>query len=295
MAQSEGHSRVIHIDPIERHLLLEGIFLRYGHDFRQYAVASLNRRLADMMGKFGETHLLGLLHKTLHSPDFFRQILPYFTINTTEFFRDPSFFKSLREQVLPVLKTYPSLNVWIAGCSTGEELYSLAILLKEEGLYSRATIYATDINPQVLRKASDGIYDLSVMQSFARNYVQAGGKFSPSDYYTAEYGLARFDPALRENVMFSEHNLATDEAFVEAHLILCRNVLIYFSRELQHRVHGLFLRSLAPGGYLGLGSKETLRFSNVVTQFNTSIEHEHIYRAKRHAQVPSGESPGRSP
>lgn len=271
------------VSSIERHLFLEGIFLRYGHDFRGYAMASLNRRLDDLLVRFSERSLLDLLARVLESPELFREMLPYLTINTTEFFRDPEFFKTLRDQGIPLLKTYPSLNIWVAGCSSGEELLSLAIILKEEGLYDRSTIYATDINPHVLKRAREGIFDLSSIQAFTKNYVLAGGKRSPSEYYTAEYGLARFDPSLRENVMFSEHNLATDGVFVEAHLILCRNVFIYFSRDLQNRVCDLFSKSLVHRGLLGIGSKETLKFCDTGNRFDSPIDSPHLYQLKAHA------------
>ena len=205
-------------------------------------------------------------------------MLPLFTIGTTEFFRDPEFFKSLRTKVLPVLHTYAHSRLWVCGCSSGEELYSLAILLREEGLSERTTIFATDVNPAALAAARDGIYSNETMQTFTKNYVAAGGKRSPSEYYTAQYGLARMDPALRDNVVFSPHNLVTDHVFTEAHLILCRNVLIYFNRDLQDRVFWLFHQSLALRGFLGLGSKESLRFSAVSEVFSPVDSDHKIYQ-----------------
>lgn len=268
------------VDPVERHLFLEGIFLRYGYDFRQYAEASLNRRLANLLVEYKTKSLLDVLKVVLDSPDRFREILPSLTINTSEFFRDPLFFRTLREHVIPVLKTYSKISVWIAGCSTGEEVLSTAILLKEEDLYKRATVHATDINPEVIKRAKGGIYELSNMQTYNRNYVLAGGTKSPSEYYTAEYGLARFDPSLLENVVFSEHNLVTDAGFLEAHLILCRNVLIYFNRALQDRALRLFAESLAFRGFLGIGPKESIRFSELSTYFEKLRPDQNIFTLK---------------
>lgn len=271
---------MIEIDGVERHLFLEGILLRYGYDFRQYAEASFTRRLVDILEKYKKQNLIELLQLILSSPTVFKEILPALTIGTTEFFRDPLFFKSLKEKVIPVLKTYPSLNIWIAGCSTGEEVISMAVLLKEADLLKRTTIYATDINPLALKRAQEGIYDLTVVQSFARNYALSGGEETPTQYYTAEYGLARFNPELRERVVYSEHNLVTDDVFCEAHLILCRNVLIYFSRDLQGRVFNLFERSLGAKCFLGIGSKESLRFSTENAKFEMIDAAQNIYRSK---------------
>lgn len=268
------------IDPVERHLFLEGIFLKYGYDFRQYAEASLNRRLEALLDRYKAESLLVILNKILESNLFFREVLPYLTINTTEFFRDPKFFRSLRESVLPVLKTYSRITIWVAGCSTGEEVISLAIMLSEENLLARTTIYATDISPTVLKTAKSGIYELSTMANFNKNYVAAGGTKSPSEYYSTEYGLARFAPSLIENVVFSEHNLVTDAPFVEAHLVLCRNVLIYFNRELQNRAFQLFARSLIFRGFLGIGSKESTRFSSVAGFLEAVDGPQNIYNLK---------------
>lgn len=280
------------VDPIERHLFLEGIFIKYGYDFRQYSEASMDRRLNYLLNRYQLSSLLQVLHKAIEDTQFFREILPSLTINTTEFFRDPFFFKSIREQVIPVLKTYPTLNIWIAGCSTGEEVISLAIILKEEGLLNRTTIHATDINPEVLKKARDAIYESSAVQNFVKNYVASGGNRSSSEYYTAEYGLVRFDPSLLENVVFSEHNLATDSVFTEAHLILCRNVLIYFSRELQNRVFNLYSQSLVYRGFLGIGTKESLRLSSSYALFDTLEFDQHIFQLKASAKKTTGTSRG---
>ncbi len=260
--------------------------MKYGYDFRQYAETSLNRRLNALQDRFQTESLLEILRRVLDSSETFREILPLLTINTTEFFRDPTFFRALRESVLPALQTYPRIRIWTAGCSTGEELLSLAMILKEEGLYDRSTIYATDINPRVIQKAKDAIYDHSIIQLFNKNYAAAGGSRSPSEYYTADYGLVRFAPDLLDNVVFSEHNLATDAVFVEAHLILCRNVLIYFTRSLQNRALELFSQSLIFKGYLALGSKESLRFSTTAEDFDSIDASNRIFRL-RHRPNPA--------
>lgn len=268
------------IDPIERHLFLEGLLLRYGYDFRQYAEASLNRRLVSLLTRFQTNSLLDLLKMAMNSHDTFKKILPALTINTTEFFRDPLFFKALREEVFPVLETYSKNTIWVAGCSTGEEVLSLAIALDEAGLYPRCTIYGTDINPDVIKVAKEGIYDANHIQLFNKNYAAAGGIKSPSDYYTTGYGLVKFNPRLLDNVVISEHNLVSDSVFLEANLILCRNVLIYFSRELQDRAFDLFARSLVFKGFLGIGSKESLRFSKSASYFDSFNSMQKIYSLK---------------
>lgn len=271
---------MINIDPIEKMLFFEGIFLKYGYDFRQYAAASLDRRLAFILDKFKVDSPLLLLKQALDSSDAYREILNNLTIHTSEFFRDPHFFRSLREQVLPILKTYSKLNIWVAGCSTGEEVISLAIMLREEGLQERSTIYATDINSHVLKIAEQAIYELPRLKNFNKNYVASGGTQTPSQYYSAEYGHIRFDPTLLRNVVFSQHNLATDANFIEAHLILCRNVLIYFNSDLQNRVFRLFARSLAFRGFLGIGTKETLQFSKSSKFFKEVDNARNIYTLK---------------
>lgn len=274
------------IDPIERHLFLEGIFLKYGYDFRQYSEASLNRRLVNLMQRCRTESLLDVLKQVNSSQIFFRSVLPLLTISTTEFFRDPEFFRSLREYVFPVLKTYPKLSVWVAGSSTGEEVLSLSIALLEEGLANRSTIYATDINPEALKVAKEGIYPSSSISLFNKNYVLAGGQQSPSEYYASEYGLVRFNRSLLNNVVFSEHNLATDAVFLEANLILCRNVLIYFSRDLQNRTFDLFARSLVFKGFLGIGSKESLRFSTSAPYFEPLQDCSKLFTLKTQTVTP---------
>jgi chemotaxis protein methyltransferase CheR len=259
---------MVKVDSVERHLFLEGILLKYGYDFRQYASAALDRRLAALLREQNQTSLLPILKNTLASESEFRKILPLLTINTTEFFRDPEFFISLKENVFSVMATYPSIKIWIAGSSTGEEAISLAILLKEADLYYKSTLYVSDINPNVLAAAQKAIYHPLAIQQFMKNYNLVSKTKSPSDYYTAEYGLVKFNPDILKNMIFLEHNLAVDNPFEEMHLILCRNVLIYFDRNLQNRAFDLFTRSLIYKGFLGIGSKESLRLSNSHTAYN---------------------------
>jgi chemotaxis protein methyltransferase CheR len=246
---------------IELRLLLEAIYLRFHYDFRGYALASLKRRLDRALPAFGCATLSGLQEKLLHEPDTFGSLLPYLTVQVSDMFRDPPYYKALRERVVPELRTYPSLKVWVAGCSTGEEVYSLAILLREEGLLDRTIIYATDINAESLRRAEAGVYGIERLAAFADNHRLSGAPCSLSTYYTAAYGSAAFDRTLRARVVFSDHSLATDEVFAEVQLVSCRNVLIYFDSGLQARAVGLFRGALCRRGFLGLGAKETLRFS----------------------------------
>lgn len=270
-----------YVDPVSRHLFLEGIFLKYGYDFRQYSHASLNRRLQTLI-RNADRPLMVILARALEDPAYFKEILPDLTINTTEFFRDPQVFVTLREKVLPVLRTYPVINVWSAGCSSGEELYSLAILFKEEGLYGRTRFYGTDVSTDVLDVTRKGIYKNEAIKAFTRNYTQAKGTSTPSAYYTSDYGLSRIDANLRDNMVITQHNLVTDEVFAEMHLILCRNVLIYFERELQSRVLEMFARSLGEKGFLCLGTRETPRFSKVRDRFDEFSGEDHIYRKVSH-------------
>jgi chemotaxis protein methyltransferase CheR len=246
---------------IELRLLIDAIYLKYHHDFRGYAAASLKRRLTTAPGRLGCQTLSQLQHKVLHEPATFAALLSFLTVPVSEMFRDPSYFRSLREKVIPLLRTYPSLKVWIAGCSTGEEVYSLAILLREEGLLERTLIYATDINPQTLQKAAAGVYSVDRIAGFTENHRRSGAPGSLSDYYTAAYGRAVFDKSFKRHIVFSDHSLATDSVFAEVQLISCRNVLIYFKRELQDRAIALFRDALCRKGFLGLGTKESLRFS----------------------------------
>ncbi len=252
---------------IELQVLMQAIYLKYSYDFRDYAWASVKRRVNYALTELDCSSISELQARVLHSPEAFTQLLQYLTIPTSEMFRDPAFFLALREQVVPFLRTYPSLKIWIAGCSTGEELYSMAILLKEEDLLERSIIYATDINHNSLESARRGIFPLERMQAYTTNYQQAGGRGSFSDYYTAAYGGALFDKSLSNNVTFADHSLATDHVFAETHLVCCRNVLIYFNHRLQERAVGLFHESLCHRGFLGLGSKESIEFTELAGQF----------------------------
>ena len=251
----------------ELKLLLEAIFFKYQHDFRHYAVASLRRRVSQAMDRFGCASVSQLQDRVLREPEVFSQMLQYLTVQVSEMFRDPAYFKVLRSEVIPVLKTYPSVKIWIAGCSRGEEVWSFAIMLAEEGLLERTLIYASDINPDALRAAETGLYGLDRIAQFSANYLGAGGTRSLSNYYHAAYNGAVFDRALKRQVLFADHSLATDTVFSEVQLVSCRNVLIYFDRPLQDRAVGLFRDALVRRGYLGLGSKENLRLTSHAPAF----------------------------
>jgi chemotaxis protein methyltransferase CheR len=265
---------------IELRLLLDAIYLKYHYDFRGYAGASLKRRLKTALGRFGCATLSQLQDKALNDPATFPALLDFLTVQVSEMFRDPAYFRALREQVVPLLRTYPSLRIWVAGCSAGEEVYSLAILLREEGLLERSLIYATDINGQALQKAEAGVYELDRIAGFTENHRRSGGRSSLSDYYTAAYGRAVFDKSLRKNMVFSDHSLATDSVFAEVQLVSCRNVLIYFNRELQDRSIGLFREALCRRGFLGIGAKESLRFSRHAEAFDELAPAERLYQRR---------------
>jgi chemotaxis protein methyltransferase CheR len=246
---------------IELDLFIEAIYRKYHYDFRGYASASLKRRLRTALIKFDCANLSQLQARVLHEPEIFPPLLDFLTVQVSEMFRDPGYFLALREQVLPMLRTYPSLKIWIAGCSTGEEAYSFAILLHEEGLLERTMIYATDINSEALEKAEAGVYAVERIAGFTENHRRSGARSSLSDYYVAAYDRAVFDKALKKHIVFLDHSLATDQVFAEVQLVSCRNVLIYFDRQLQDRAVMLFREALCLKGYLGIGSKESLRFS----------------------------------
>ncbi len=267
-------------ESIEMHLLMEAIFQKYHYDFRDYSEASLKRRLVQARERFGCASFSALQERVLHEPKMLPQMLGFLTVQVSEMFRDPSFFRALREQVVPHLRTYPSLKVWVAGCSAGEELYSLAILFREEGLEERTIFYATDINTDALKKAEAGVYDLDRIPLFTANHQAAGGKSSLSNYYTAAYGGAAFDKTLRKRAVFSDHSLVSDAVFAEVHLVCCRNVMIYFNRDLQDRAIGLFKDSLVRKGFLGLGSKESLHFSSHASEFTEFARNERIYQKR---------------
>jgi len=265
-------------EEIEVRLLLEALHQRYHYDFRGYSRSSVTRRLDEARRRFACTSLSMLQDRLLHEPAILPELIDMLTIQVSEMFRDPDYFRHLRETVIPHLRTYPSLKVWVSGCANGEELYSLAILFREEGLDMRTIFYATDINPGALAKAEAGIYDLDRVALFTENHRKSGGKTSLSDYYSAGYGAAVFDRTLRARTVFSEHSLVSDAVFAEVHLISCRNVLIYFDRELQDRAIDLFANSLVHGGFLGLGSQETLRFSQHSAAFADFSTEERIWR-----------------
>jgi chemotaxis protein methyltransferase CheR len=267
-------------DDIELRLLLEAIFQKYHYDFRGYSSASVKRRLTRAKERFECESYSMLQDRVLHEPGILPELLSYLTVQVSEMFRDPSYFLALREKVVPYLKTYPSLKVWVAGCSSGEELYSLAILFREEGLEARTMFYGTDINTEALRKAEKGVYPLDQIPLFTKNHVASGGKSSLSDYYTAAYGSAVLDKSLRKRVVFSDHSLVTDAVFAEVQLVSCRNVLIYFDRELQDRAIGLFRDSLSHKAFLGLGSKESLRLSRYSGDFTEFVKEERIYQKR---------------
>jgi chemotaxis protein methyltransferase CheR len=268
---------------IEVKLLIEAIYLKYHYDFRGYAGASVRRRVAAACGHFGVGSVSQLQDRVIHESAIFPALLDFLTVQVSEMFRDPPYFRALREQVVPLLRTYPSLRVWVAGCSSGEEVYSLAILLREEGLLDRTTLYATDINPQALERARAGVYDVERIARFTENHREAGGKTSLADYYTAAYGRAVFDKTLRKNVVFADHSLATDSVFAEVQLVSCRNVLIYFDRKLQERAVGLFREALCRKGILGIGAKESLRFTRHEADFVALSREHRIYQKKADA------------
>ncbi len=265
---------------IEFDLLLQAIYQKYGYDFRNYSRASLKRRIRYRLSQSNIKTISEMQHKLLYDSKFFATLLSDLTINVTEMFRDPSFFKVLREVVIPELKKQPFIKIWHAGCSSGEEVYSTAILMKEEGLYKTSLIYATDADDVVLGKAKSGVFAIDRMKDYTLNYRKAGGLASFADYYTARYDNAIMDNSLKKNIVFSNHNLVTDGVFGEMDMIICRNVFIYFNRDLQDRVFRLFSESLRPGGFLCLGTKETIRFSSFSDDFENVADHERIYRKK---------------
>jgi chemotaxis protein methyltransferase CheR len=273
-------AQVIEADPeaIELRLLLQSVFEKYGIDFREYAYSSLKRRVMRRVFEENTGTISRLREKVLSDPAAMDRLQTELTIHVTAMFRDPEFFLAFREQAIPALQTYPYLRLWIAGCSTGEEVYSLAILLHEAGLSSRCRLYATDVSATVLDKAKAGIFPLAAMQSYTRNYQQAGGERAFAEYYTADSDSAIFRPFLRENVIFAAHNLVGDASFNEFHAIFCRNVMIYFNRALQDRVHTLFYDSLLTYGYLGLGRSETMRFTSYECCYEPVAHRERLYR-----------------
>ena len=268
------------IEQIEVDLLLEALYKRYGYDFRHYGRASIKRRIEHHLAKSSLSTISELIPKILHDSKAFESLFFDISVTVTEMFRDPWVYQTLRQKVIPFLQTFPFINVWHAGCATGEEVYSLAILLQEENLYNRVQIYATDINDMALQKAKSRIYPLEKMKAYSQNYQKAGGKKSLSDYYHAQYHSVIFDSALQKNITFANHNLVTDGVFGEMHLILCRNVLIYFDKSLQERVFQLLQASLCHNGFLCLGSKESLFLSTVKDNFVGVLTNDKIYQYK---------------
>src|SRR2546425_1498696 len=266
------------VEEIELQLLLEGVYRRYGFDFREYAPASLRRRVTRRMRAEGLTTIAGLTERLLHDAPTMERLLLDLSINVTSMFRDPTFYVAFRSRVVPLLRTYPFTRIWVAGCSTGEEVFSLAILLQEEKLYDRTRIYATDINEAVLERARGGVFPLDKMREYTQNYIKAGGKQAFSEYYLAQYDGAQFQRSLTENVGFAQHNLVSDRSFNEFNVIICRNVMIYFDRALQDRVHELFFESLVTFGVLGLGHKEAIRFSPHEAGYEELDPNEKLYR-----------------
>ncbi|QQS96147.1 CheR family methyltransferase [Sphingobacterium spiritivorum] len=264
----------------ELEMLLADVSALYGYDFTQYSRASLKRRINRicLIDKF--TSFAELRYRVLNHPEYLQRFIEEITVNVTEMFRDPSFYKALRENVFPQLGTYPFIRIWLAGCSTGEEVYSMAIMLKEANLYHRSLLYATDINPGVLEKARKGIFPISQMKQYSENYILSGGKSDFSTYYTANYDVVKFNEDLKEKMIFSTHNLVSDSSFNEFQLVICRNVLIYFDKELQNKVFRLFDDSLDSLGFLALGSKETLRFSALESRYK-QLDAEKIWRKSK--------------
>lgn len=274
-------------EEIELDLFLEALHRRYHYDFRSYSRASLARGADLARQRLGCETLSDAQRRLLHEPAILPEVIDAMTVQVSEFFRDPAYFRALREEVVPHLRTYASLKVWIPGCANGEELYSLAILLREEGLLERTLFYATEINRRALARAAAGVYPIERLPGFSVNYQRAGGRGSLSDHYTAAYGRAVFDRGLRARVVFSEHDLATDEVFSEVQLISCRNVLIYFDERLQNRVLRLFAESLGRGGFLGLGSHETLAFSDQAALFARFNDRQRIWRRNALQEIPA--------
>jgi chemotaxis protein methyltransferase CheR len=269
------------LEALEIKLLTEGIYEHYGFDFRDYSLPSMKRRIWKRIYAEGLSTVSGLQEKVLHDAGTMERLLLDLSINTTAMFRDPTFYLAFRQKVVPTLHTYPFVRIWHAGCSTGEEVYSMAMLLQEEELYERCRIYATDINEAVLQRAKEGIFPLSSMQENTSNYIAAGGTGNFSQYYTARYDNAIFRPSLRENVVFAQHNLVTDASFNQFNVIFCRNVLIYFNNELQDRVQKLFLNSMETFGILGLGKKETIKYTSIADSYEVIDAEERIYRRVR--------------
>ncbi len=269
------------LEQIEIELLLSGVHRFYGYDFRNYALPSLKRRIWHHVHAENVPTISALQEKVLHDRACFERFVYSLSIPVTEMFRDPGLFLTFRQKVIPLLRTYPYIRIWHAGCSTGEEVYSMAILLHEEGLYDKARIYATDMNARSLQQAKEGVYEISKMRQYTKNYMEAGGIRAFSEYYTAKYNSVILQPYLRKNIIFAEHNLATDTSFNEFNVIFCRNVMIYFNDELRDHVHGLFHESLSRFGVLVLGSKESIHFTRYSDSYEPLDRVEKIYRKNK--------------
>lgn len=276
---SEGKEQLENIN-IGIRLLLEAVHMKYGYDFRNYSAAHVRRRILQRFEQSGLPNLAAMQNLVLTDPGFVQQLLQDLSINVTQMFRDPSFYRSVRSDIVPHLGTYPYFKVWHAGCSTGEEVYSMAIVLREEGLLGRAQIYATDFNRRVLKTAAERIYPVEHIKEYTQNYLQAGGREAFSDYYTARYDSVILNEDLSKNIVFADHNLVTDGVFAEVNMVICRNVLIYFNKDLQNRVLRLFADSLVPGGFLCLGSRESLRYTELEPLFEEVNKKEKTYRKK---------------
>lgn len=266
------------LEDIEITALLETVHQRYGYDFRQYSRESLKRRIHTLMNRNSVSTVSELQNYVLHDAEWLERFLLAISVSVTAMFRDPSFYLALRKQVIPFLRTYPTVRVWIAGCSTGEEAYSLAILLQEEGLYDRSSIYATDMNQAVLKVARDGIFPIARMKEYTDNYLKAGGIEEFSTYYTAAFESIIFNQTLKKNLIFAQHNLANDQSFNEFNLIICRNVMIYFNETLQRRVFNLLHESLAVLGILALGNRESIKHDPHSIYYEDIDEKERIYK-----------------
>lgn len=276
--QNEIKNSADFIEKIEIDLIMEAVNRYYGYDFSNYSKAHIKRRLLVFLSKYRYASISEMQHHVLHNPTIFEEFLNNFSINVTEMFRDPTFYLDFRKKVAPLLKTYPYLKIWIAGCATGEEVYSFAIMLKEEGLLDRTTIYATDFNKEAIQKAKKAIYNIDTIKAYTSNYQKAGGTCSFSDYYMANYNSVIIDKSLKNNIVYAEHNLVTDGVFTEANLIVCRNVLIYFNRDLQNKVLRLFDESMVTGGFLALGTKETIQFSSINKKYSTISKNNKIFK-----------------
>lgn len=268
------------VEDIEIKLFLDALYQRHGYDFRSYSMSHIKRRIHIKLKKDNLDNISQMIHKILYEKDYYEEVIREFSINVTEMFRDPSFFKYFREEIVPILKTYPQLKIWHAGCATGEEVYSMAIILKEEGLYDRTQIYATDFNHNSLESAKKGIYAIEDIREYTKSYLLSGGQNDFSDYYTSQYNRVIMNSSLKENITFYEHNLVIDQSFGVMNLIMCRNVLIYFDRNLQNKVFDLFNTSLKDHSFLCLGSKENLEHSSVMADFKRYENEYKIYQKR---------------